>query len=161
MSKPFEEPEIIAKPKIGLKKPENKSMFDNQPKKQEKAQQEEFKQRASEVNERFNSYNERAMEAVSSFMKLLDDQTIAKNKSSFAPQLEQEVIGKFQNLALDMEADELQPNGMGSIGVVTFLLKVALIQRDKINQLDYAISQLQGKVKEVIAKSLDKSPSEK
>lgn len=161
MSKPFEDIETTSKSKVELKKPGSKSIFDAQPVKSVKAQQEEFRARASDVNDRFNSYNERAIDAVSSFMKLLEDQTLTNNKSVFASEVEQEIINKFQTLALDMDGDDLQPNGMGSVGVITFLLKVALIQRDKINQLDFNLNQINNKVKSIALQHIDKQSDKK
>jgi len=154
---PFEDIDQIAKPKVELKA-QGKSMFDDQPK---KPSPEQFKQQASAVNDKLNSYNVRAVEAVTAFMKLLEDQTIPKNKSVFAADVEQEIINKFQRIALDMDADEHQPEGMGSVGVITFLLKVSLIQRDKINQLDYNINLLNAQIKETALQSIDKKPQEK
>lgn len=144
--------------KVELKKPQTKSMFDNKPK---LPSAEEAKKQASVVNDQINSYNARALEATTAFMKLIDDHTIPSNKSVFAADVEREVIGKLQQLALDIEADDLQPNGMGPVGVVSFLLKVVLVQREKINQLDYNINLLDKKLKEVIARTIDIKPNEK
>ena len=167
MSKqPFETENTPSKPKIEIKKPNAQSIFDNpnnpsNVKKTNEVNQKIFQEHASNVNNRLNSYNERAVDAVSSFMKLLDDQTLPQNKQSFASNLEQEVITKFQQLALDMEADNLQPNGMGSVGVITFLLKVALLQRDRMNKLEYQLQQMIGQVKTIKMSGIDTQSEKK
>lgn len=134
MPQPFEDTDKpSSKPKVELKS-QGKSMFDDQPKKPTK---ETAQKQAAVVNDRINSYNERAIETTTAFMKLLNDTTIPDNKNVFSADIEKEVIGKFQQLMLDIENDEQQLMGMGPIGGISFLMRVILMQRDKLNQLTY------------------------
>lgn len=155
--KAFEDDELSSSSKVEIKKPITKSMFDNQAKKPDPIKS---KEQAAEVNTRLNDYNSRAIEGANVFRKLLDDRTIVSNKSIFAAGLEKEAITKLQQLALDMDADPVQPDGMGSVGLISLALNALLAQRDKINQLDYNIHQLENKIKQ-ISSALDKPQQEK
>lgn len=148
MPGPFEDTsDKSVKSKVELKT-QGKSMFDEKPKQPSK---EEAHQQAAVVNERQVSYNTRAMEITSAFMKLIDDTTITQNKSVFSQDIEKEVIGKFQQLILDIEDDMQQPPGMGAVGAVSFLMRVLLLQREKINQLSYQNHLIEKKLKELAA----------
>lgn len=148
MSEPFEDAsDKSVKPKVELKT-QGKSMFDDKIKPPSK---EAAQQQAAVVNERQVSYNTRAVEITSAFMKLMDDTTIAQNKNLFSQDIEKEVIGKFQQLILDIEEDEHQPAGMGACGAVSFLMRVLLLQREKINQLSYQQHLTEKKMKELAA----------
>ncbi len=148
MAGPFEDTsDKSVKSKVELKT-QGKSMFDEKPKQHSK---EDAQQKAAVVNERQVSYNTRAMEITSAFMKLVEDTTIAQNKSVFSQDIEKEVIGKFQQLILDIEDDEQQPPGMGAVGAVSFLMRVILLQREKINQLSYQNHLIEKKMKEIAA----------
>lgn len=147
---PFDDAEI--KPKVSVKQQGAKSMFDNAPKKISK---QESEKRASEVNDQLNSYTVRAAEVVPQFIKLLDDKTLPANKNVFANDLEKEVITKMVELARDMNVDEYEESESGSVNLIAFLLRCLLIQRDKINGLDYTITQLKSDLKTLLNKPVD------
>lgn len=150
---PFDDAEV--KPKVSVKQQGAKSMFDNTPKKPSK---QEFEKKAEEVNKQLNSYPERASETVPLFLKLLEDKTLPDNKNVFANDLEREIITKLVDLALDMNADEFTRDGEGSVNMIAFLFRCFLIQRDKINSLDYTIKQLKDEIKKLSNTPIDKKP---
>jgi hypothetical protein len=146
-----DEEEVVAK--VGVKLKNSKSMFANKPKKPSK---EDFEKAASEANNKLNSHNERAMELSLAFKKILEDKTLAENKNVFASEVEMEVIGGLVELGINMNTDENETEGMGSIGLITLLLRCMLIQRDKINASDFkvftqgnAIKTLEKKIEEL------------
>lgn len=132
------------KPRVGLKAPKNKSIFDGIPKKPSK---EEADKKASEANDKLNSYRTRAMELAITYKKLLDDKTLVQNKTLINSEIESEVLSSLAQLAIDMNTDENETEGMGSVGLTSLLLRCMLIQRDKINQSDYELHTLNSKVK--------------
>lgn len=146
--RPFEEqvpkPQVIPPKQQITPKQETPSMFDGTPKKPTK---EEFERHAAEVNDRLNSYPERSAELIPLFMKMLNDKTLPENRSILTNNIETEIIGKLMQLGLDMDADELQQNGAGSIGLTVLLMKSFLMQRDKINALEYSLLQIKNELK--------------
>ena len=48
-------------------------------------------------------------------------------------------------LAVDVNNDPNEQEGMGSLMWIVLLLKTLLMQRDRINQLEYVVSQLEKK----------------
>lgn len=136
-----------AKQRMGLKLTNQNSVFANVPKKPTVAEQEQI---VKEVIKRDQDYKERAAALSLSFKKLLDDRILPKNKNVFVADMERDVIGKLAQLGLDIENDEnVEELGIGIIGLTNLLFRSFLIQRDKINMLDYAIHEQQLKLNEL------------
>ncbi len=87
---------------------------------------------------------------------------MAENKNIFANEVEMEVIGGLVELGINMNTDENETEGMGSVGLITLLFRCALIQRDKINASDYKLSLLATTVKSLEKKieELSKAPAD-
>jgi len=144
---PFDDPtdKSEASPKVSLKTPQTKSMFDGVNK---KPAREEVEKQAHEINERLNSYPERSAELIPLFIKLLNSKTLVQNRSALDDEIETDIIKKLMQLGLDMNNDEYQEDmGSGSIGLTVLLMKCLLIQRNKINELEYAFTQLKSEIK--------------
>lgn len=117
--------------------------------KSKKNLKEEFEKKANEANDKMNDYNDRAAQLTSSFKKVLEDKTLLQNKNVFSLDLEKEVISNLAKLAIDMNTDENEIEGIGSVGIITLLLRACLIQRDRINTIEYNQSLLNNKIKEL------------
>jgi hypothetical protein len=90
----------------------------------------------------------------------MDDKTLAQNKTVFMIDLEREVLSKMVDLAVTINNDELENEGMGSIMWIVTLLKNSFKQRNKINELEYEIFQLKKLINEdslnkIISQRLD------
>jgi hypothetical protein len=133
-------------PNKGLKIPAGKSFLDNKPKKPSK---EEFERESALANEKLNSHGIKAVDLSKSYLKLLDDKTLVANKSPLVLDIEKETMANLGQLAIDMNTDENEIEGIGSVGLCTLLLRCLFLQRDKINSLDYKISTLDQKVSEL------------
>lgn len=116
-----------------------KSMFDDKPKKVSK---EAFEEGVMESERRKTDYRERAAKLSSDLNKIMLDKTIHSNKSPFSKNFESEVLSDLVKLALEVNSDESEPEGAGSISCIILLLNTCLLQRDKINQLEYDMSIL-------------------
>lgn len=114
-----------------------------------KSSKEQFEKSANEANDRANAYKDRAAALASSFKKILDDKTLAPNKNIFSKDLEKEVISRLVQLAIDMNTDENEMEGMGSVGLITLLLRTSVILRDRVNSLEYNLSVLEKKIKDL------------
>lgn len=170
---PFEEkdPKDYA-PKIGLKKSagQQKSMFEDRPK---PPSPQKFQQQVRTVEEIKSGYNARAADLYLQFKKVVLDKTLPQNRNIFNSETEKEILQGMMQLAQEINDDpNEQHNGMGSLTLITCLLKMCLAQRDRINELEYSHLLLQKKldpavlgefVKKEIAKEakvLDKKSSE-
>lgn len=147
----------LQKSKLGLRNVSSqKSIFENVPK---KPSQEDFEKKVKDVQENNNSYKQRAAELAIQFKKIVEDKTLPQNKNVFAQELEREVLSKMIQLAVEINNDPNEQEGMGSLGWITLLFKINLMQRDKINNIEYKISLLERKIENLSLKetqSLDK-----
>lgn len=124
--------------KVGVKLNNSQSMFANNTK---KPSREEFEKKAVEANNKLTEYQERAVQLSLNYKKLLDDKTLPQNKNIFQQDAEKEVISNLMQLAIDMNTDPNEEEGMGSVGLISLLCRCMLIQRDKINELSYDVAQ--------------------
>lgn len=147
-----EEKDIQPNRKIGVKLNNANSTVKEIPKKPSK---EEFAARASVANEQLNAYAERGSDLALKFKRALDDKTLVQNKTLFSESAERELLSSLVQLGIDMNLDELELEGMGSMGLIMLLFRTVLIQRDKINSLDYNVNLLEKKIKELSATPVD------
>jgi hypothetical protein len=130
--------------KVGLKNVSTqKSIFDSMPK---KPTQEEFDKKVKTVQEKASAHKSRAAELAVNFSKLLTDKTLPQNKNPFQKELEKEVVTQMVQLGIDINNDPNEQEGMGSMTWITLLLKICLSQKDRINQLEYSVSQMEKKI---------------
>src|SRR5271165_5787681 len=131
----------------GLKIKNDNSMFANQPKKPTKQEFDMVVKKAQSLDQEFK---ERAADLAINFRKILEDKTLIENKNLMSIDLEREIIGNLAQLAVDMNNNENEEkDGMGGVGLSSLLFRCMLIQRDKINSLDYSINQLNKSFKEL------------
>jgi hypothetical protein len=129
--------------KVGLKKVSSqKSIFDSMPK---KPNQEDLDQKVKGIQERASQYKSRTADLAVQFNKTLADKTLQQNKNLFQNELENELLKNMVRLAQEINADELERDGEGSLSWITLLLKTCFNQRDRINKLEYSLNQLEKK----------------
>lgn len=142
---PFDEEnnESVSSKKKELKKVSTqKSIFESMP---HKTTPEEFEKKVKEIQEQSTGYKARAADLSARFIKMLGDKTLKENKNIFAIEMEKEVLSHMVNLAVEINNDPHESEGMGSMGWITLLLKICLAQRDRLNKLEYNISLLEKK----------------
>jgi hypothetical protein len=152
---PFDEEDndqqSVQSKKLGLKNVSTqKSIFDGMPK---KPTQDELDQRVKKVQERASGYKAKAAELALQFNKSMADKTLPQNRNLFQQEMEKDLLKQMVELAVDINNDPNEKEGMGSLSWITLLLRTCFSQRDKINRLEYAMSILEKKFD-----SLDKTP---
>lgn len=160
---PFDEEDndqpSIKSQRVGLKKVSSqKSIFDSMPK---KPTQEDLEKKVKKIQEKDSAYKLKAAELVMQFKKAMEDKTLPTNKSIFSQELEKEILSNMVQLAIDINNDPNEHEGMGSLSWITLLLRNCFSQRDKINKLEYMISQLEIKadpatLSELITKEINR-----
>jgi hypothetical protein len=131
-----------------------KSIFDSMPK---KPSQDDLNRKVQDIQDKDMSFKVTAMDLTSQYKKSIADKTLKQNKSVFAAELEQELVGKMIQLGLQINDDEMQKhNGSGSMGWIILLLKTCLYQRDRINDLEHTLFQFDKKIESVISKEIQR-----
>jgi hypothetical protein len=130
--------------KVGLKKVSTQqSIFDSMPK---KPSQEDLDSRVRRAINQSTDYKQRAAELALQFKKSVEDRTIPENKTPFQREIEKELLIKMMQLAIEINNDDNEDEGMGSLGWIALLMRTAFMQRDKINRMEYTIAQLEQKI---------------
>jgi len=161
---PFEDKDA-PEPRTGIKKPAGaKSMFDNSKPRQNTTEQ--FHQKVQNVNdaqERQTGYKKRAAELFLQFNKTMADKTLPQNRNLFNQDTEKELLQNMVQLAIEINNDISENEGMGSLTWITCLFKTCLAQRDRLNELDYEHALLKKKIEVIpdyikteIGRALDK-----
>ncbi len=141
MKKPFEDDEEIDEPKNNLKKVSSqKSMFDGLPKKPSKN---DFDKTVKESVERSSTHKTKAAELSLQFSKIMLDKTLKANKTVFAKEIEQDLLAKMVQLAIEINDDPNEKEGMGSLSWVILLLRTCFYQRDRLNDFEYQLSKIE------------------
>jgi len=121
----------------GLKISNESSMF-APPEKPE----ESFDEKAKKVISKVEGRKADCAKLASQFVGILNDKILSVNKSPITKDIEKEVVGKLVALASEINSDESEDEGMGSMAVITLLMRSILIQRDKINELAYEVDKI-------------------
>jgi len=156
---PFEEDEAELEPKknnIG-KVSKKQSIFDTSNKKQSAAL---LKQNVQNIEDKNLSFKEQTSALAIRYKKIIESKVLPENKNLFLAEEEKEVLTKIASLASQIDNDENEPIGIGSLSWIIQLLKTTLYQRDRINKLEYANLLLNKKIDDLAAKILKKSESD-
>lgn len=158
---PFSDPED-RDPRVGVKKSAQKSMFEGKPK---PPTPQEFQERVQKAEDKKSGHKQRAADLYLQFQKTVADKTLPQNRNILSRDAEREMLQEIMQLAMDINNDQQEQEGMGSLTCITFLFKTILFQRDKINELEYQVVSLTKKfegpalsdyVNKEISKALDK-----
>ena len=125
----------------GVKLNSSKSMFAKDP--VQIPQKETFEKQADEFFEETQDRKQQAVELVQQFWSFVKDETLVSNKGPVKKNLEKEIVSKLLNFASEMNNDPKEPEGAGSVAVITLLLKAVLYLRDCNNDLGYRLAKLE------------------
>ena len=130
-------------PKKGLKIGQSKSF---QP---SKKQSEENFSKSVDYVESKKKENQSDLNSLSnSLIEIMKDKTLKNNKNPLAKANEKQVINDIISFAASLDSDENEPINSGTSAITTLILALSLLQRDRINSLEYKISILEEKLKE-------------
>jgi len=127
------------KPTKGLKIDNSKSSVSVSKKNNSKIHFEKIADSAFLTNE---EYKYIAVDLATRYKSMILDSTLSENKTSKSKDEEKFVCENLVNLASKMNNDENQEMCVGSVGLISLLLKMLLLQRDEINDLKYKSSNL-------------------
>ena len=98
---------------------------------------EEFEQRAIQTSDKLRNNLTEAFELGRQYRELFEDKTISENKNFLNESREKEIIGKLIQYAVKVNIDEDEHEGMGSVALITLLLKSMIKMRDRYNDIEY------------------------
>lgn len=138
--------------KIGLKNVSSqKSIFDTMAK---KPTQNDLDNKVKKMNDKSTKYKIKVADLTIQFNKTMADKTLPQNQNVFQKDLERDLLLKMIQLAIDINNDESESEGMGSIGWIVLLFKTCFSQRDRINNLEYMLYNLEKKTNPTILNDL-------
>jgi len=130
--------------KPSLKLNNSNSILNTLPKKQNLA---ELEKRVKESQDNTTVSHSEASELSILYKKVMEDKTLSENKNFLVIEAEKELLGKIANNAININNDENEQEGMGSVGWILVVLRMLLLQRDKINKQEYLLTMLDKKIK--------------
>lgn len=104
---------------------------------------ESFEEAATKAFSTYEDYKQRTWDLSLKFKSFIEDKSLPSNKSILSKDLEKEVLDNLVKLASEMNADENQPEGIGSIAMGMLMMKMMLLQRDTINSLSHKLEKLE------------------
>jgi cell division protein ZapA (FtsZ GTPase activity inhibitor) len=105
---------------------------------------EQLDRAASEIHQKSQDRQQEIFELGSRFVEMMKDRTVPTQKGPVAQSVEREVLQQLINFAIEVNTDLNEPKeGMGSVSLLTLMLKVSLLMRDKHNVLEHKIHQLE------------------
>jgi len=142
---PFDEDEEEFKPserskKIGIKNVSSESsIFDSMPKRKLDPN---FKEKVENIQEKKYVYKDRGAFLTAKFQKIIHDKTLPQNKSIFQKDAEKELFKDMIQLAIDINNDDNESEGMGSLGWIALLMQTTLHLKDRANHLEYELAEI-------------------
>lgn len=112
---------------------------------------ETFEEQADDAFEAIQDRKQKAVELVQQFWSLIKDETLASTKGPMKKSFEKEIVSKLLNFASEMNNDEKEPEGAGSVAIITLLLKTVLYLRDSNNDFKYRLSELERKIQKLLS----------
>jgi len=105
-----------------------------------------FEEAAKRTHDKLQGYQSQALELGRSFIKMINDKKLKCNKGPLENSFERETINKLISFAIDVNNDEHEREGMGSVGLITLMMNSILKMRDHINDLEHELSLIEKKL---------------
>lgn len=102
-----------------------------------------FQQAASEAADRLTEYKKRSWDLGIKFKGLMESSVLPENKTTLLKDLEVETLGQLSQLANDINNDDTQPEGTGSVALSQLIMKMLLLQKDICSKQRFQIEKLE------------------
>lgn len=144
----------------GLKLSAKKSRFAKKEDEPRPPTQEEFEQQVKKFKAKDINQRNKIAQLSSQYKGIILDKTHEDNKSPIQKDLEASIIKELTGIGLQLNNDQDQPEGIGSIGLCNLLLQANILQRDAINRMGYDIARLNRAVAQLIRQKSDDEDDE-
>jgi len=108
--------------------------------------QQNFEQRVRNTSKRLEGNLKSAYELGVEFNNLLDDMRLAENIGPYERSFEKELLRKLINYGIAVNNDEQETEGMGSISLITLVMKHMFKMRDRMNKMSYDNHKLERRI---------------
>lgn len=133
-----EEDDEKIRPKKGLRINNAKSSIPNPvPKPQD------FRDNINKVLSEEEEQKKLAFEIATRFINALKDKTLDANKNVTVREGEKRAVMDMIDFARLINSDETQEENLGTMSIISTLLKAIFIQRDRINESEYRVAKLE------------------
>ena len=151
---PFdEEDEKAVVERVKLKQVSSKkSIFENQEKKPSK---EDLEAKANIVENKINNNKVQGSQLATKFKKIMAERTLLENKSIFEKDAEKELLTELISFANELNNDPNESEGIGSLAVISIMLKILIDMRDRVNKIEYNFILFEKNIKQELS-SIDK-----
>jgi hypothetical protein len=102
-----------------------------------------FNEQAEKVFSKIEEYKQRSFDLGSKFKAIIEDKRLVINKTQINKDIELEILQKLIALANELNTDENQPEGAGGTALAMLLMKMLLIQRDNMNNIEYKLEKIE------------------
>lgn len=79
---------------------------------------------------------------INAFWNIISSKELEENKGPNRLAVEKSIVDDLISFAIETNVDETEKEGMGSIYLISLMMKVLMKQKDRINQLEYQIQKL-------------------
>src|SRR5258708_26896525 len=119
---PFQDAEEIEKKASNVKLESSKSRFS--PRSAEKqASADNLYDKVSEFKEHEKKVAQEIMELSKTYMGFIRNKVVRENKSPIEDDLEKETVKKLIQISMELNNDDTQPEGIGSLGLINLLFR--------------------------------------
>lgn len=90
---------------------------------------------------------EKAIKLAIKWQELIVNKTLPPNQTVYFKEVEKEILSKLVILGQELNIDETEHEGAGSLFLISLLLKTMIEYRNKINTLEYELDKLKNNSK--------------
>jgi len=138
--------EDLGQPRFGIKPNIGKKSIIDQASEKKVQEQNNFENKVAGHENHFSEKAEKSKKLATRFVDLVLDKTLHLNKDVIKNDFEKDVLIDLIRFAEELNNSEFEKESQGSMFIISLLLKNSLRNRDKINMLEYEISQLKNKI---------------
>ena len=112
----------------------------------QKQARQDFQRQAMNTHKKLEGHLKEAYELALEFNELMADTRLPENIGPYERSFEKESVRKLISYAIMVNADEQEQVGMGSVSLITLMVKTMFKMRDKMNQSSYDNHKLEKRV---------------
>jgi hypothetical protein len=139
----FDDEDVEVRPLKGLKLSNNNSSVKRPPPKLD------IQANASKILASQEVQSKLGWELTTKLLAVFKDKTLKENKDSLYIDAETGVLKDYVDFARLINSDEHQEEGLGTLGFSIAIVKCALLQRDRLNEVEYELSLLKKELNQI------------
>jgi uncharacterized membrane protein len=145
----YDQPEVVATKGLKIKpKVSEKKLAEQNQEQHRQDLRERFEKLADQAEATHIDRRQAAYDIARKFITSIRDRQLTRNKSVLVKDVETEIRRDLVTFATEINNDQNEElDCLGSMAVLNLLIKVAFEQRDRINELEYQLVQMDKKLR--------------